>query len=111
MEARCHPQPSRIAPRTMANPACSDSGFQHEGNERIGRVAAPAGPNKPEAGTVKQFQHIVDTAAYEANGRGRAVVRAVVFETQCSDMQRVRRASMFPVIAASKDLTVMPIFN
>src|SRR3954470_23024813 len=40
--------------RTMANPACSGSGFQHEGNERIGRAAAPAGPNKPEAGTVKQ---------------------------------------------------------
>jgi hypothetical protein len=60
---------------------------------------------------VKQFHRIVDTAAYEANGRGRAVVRAVVFESQRGDMQRVRRASMFPVVAASKDLTVMPIFN
>src|SRR3954451_5128851 len=95
----------------MADPACSCSGFQHEGNERVGGAAALAGLSKPEAGTVKQLQHIVDTAAYEADSRGRAVVQAVVLESQRGDVQRVRRASMFPVIAASKDLTVMPIFN
>src|SRR4051812_8419921 len=79
-----------LCSRTMADPACSGSGFQHEANERVGGAAAPAGPNKPEAGTVKQVQHIVDTAAYETDSRGRAAVRAVVLESQRGDVQRVR---------------------